>query len=727
MDTRLLALEALWKGPTAFVLDDGRSWEIEFTLDGQWLVQATDETPFQMTVFGADGSVSPLQDVHDAWVDLVMDTSSGYFATLPAGNDESWALWSAPEKRLLAQKGPSAPFVLWGAVVDSTLRRVVVVIRDGDEIRVETFSFDGEHKRLGALPFTTRRDDTGGFSTIAVLEPASGRRLFVLRDHAVYVFEVGDKELGSSKRLDHIEATVANHGIAIDPRGRFIAARHQDGLIRIWDLHGKASPIIIPEPPGVSSLGLARDGSLLEAKKFENNEVTTWVWSLEGEQPRLLRRNDLGINGAIAGWTLDPVERRLVSILNPDSKIRLWPLSAPEDAEPVVMQRGVGGARRVRIHPNGQWLASSFTNGLTVWPLSRRYPIVIDRYEDWKVEAAFGPRGEWLATTSVDSAGTVRLWQLEGDNLPAGRVLAELDTYAYGLAVSPHGKSLLVGSHSQGAQLLSLDGRPPRRLPGDETYAGSTAISQDGRLGAASSVQGSTGYIHIWNLETVETFSVIELSSGMGEAPAIRFAADHWLLAGSDFGLVRLDTETGERETIYDGRIAVLDVSGDGSLVIFTSPGEDATSGTLAPLGRAIVLDLETRAATTLEAHGDRVVAVALDPSGDFVVTGDLDGVIRVGPLDGREPHLLLGSPGEVFDLAVDPKGRWIASTGGNELRLWPMPDLSKPPLHTLPRDELIAKLKTLTNIRVVRDEESATGWKLTHDPFPGWETVPTW
>jgi hypothetical protein len=44
-----------------------------------------------------------------------------------------------------------------------------------------------------------------------------------------------------------------------------------------------------------------------------------------------------------------------------------------------------------------------------------------------------------------------------------------------------------------------------------------------------------------------------------------------------------------------------------------------------------------------------------------------------------------------------------------------------------LPREELIAKLKTLTNLRVVRDPDSATGWKLTHDPFPGWETVPTW
>ena len=41
--------------------------------------------------------------------------------------------------------------------------------------------------------------------------------------------------------------------------------------------------------------------------------------------------------------------------------------------------------------------------------------------------------------------------------------------------------------------------------------------------------------------------------------------------------------------------------------------------------------------------------------------------------------------------------------------------------------EELIAKLKTLTNLRVVRDEESSTGWKLTHDPFPGWETVPEW
>jgi len=39
----------------------------------------------------------------------------------------------------------------------------------------------------------------------------------------------------------------------------------------------------------------------------------------------------------------------------------------------------------------------------------------------------------------------------------------------------------------------------------------------------------------------------------------------------------------------------------------------------------------------------------------------------------------------------------------------------------------LIAKLKNLTNLRVVRDEEWSTGWTLTHVPFVGWENVPTW
>lgn len=36
-------------------------------------------------------------------------------------------------------------------------------------------------------------------------------------------------------------------------------------------------------------------------------------------------------------------------------------------------------------------------------------------------------------------------------------------------------------------------------------------------------------------------------------------------------------------------------------------------------------------------------------------------------------------------------------------------------------------RLRALTNLRVVRDPTSSTGWKIDIGPFPGWKDVPTW
>ena len=138
--------------------------------------------------------------------------------------------------------------------------------------------------------------------------------------------------------------------------------------------------------------------------------------------------------------------------------------------------------------------------------------------------------------------------------------------------------------------------------------------------------------------------------------------------------------------------------------------------------------DLASRKTREISSHGNRLESLALDARGTILVTGDREGVVRVGALTGEEPHLLYSHTGPVMSVAISPDGRWIAS--GSEdgtIRLWPMPDLSKPPLHTLPHDELLAKLKSLTNLRAVRDLASDTGWRIEIGPFPGWKDLPTW
>jgi hypothetical protein len=48
-------------------------------------------------------------------------------------------------------------------------------------------------------------------------------------------------------------------------------------------------------------------------------------------------------------------------------------------------------------------------------------------------------------------------------------------------------------------------------------------------------------------------------------------------------------------------------------------------------------------------------------------------------------------------------------------------------PIHALPQAELLAGLKSLTNLRAVRDPSSDTGWTIEVGPFPGWATAPEW
>jgi WD40 repeat protein len=191
----------------------------------------------------------------------------------------------------------------------------------------------------------------------------------------------------------------------------------------------------------------------------------------------------------------------------------------------------------------------------------------------------------------------------------------------------------------------------------------------------------------------------------------------------------RWDLDAGTSELLHPAPCGPMDASADGRRILVacnSAAGAEKANGVPSLTAELLVFDTSTGEHRRIESHGADIVSVAMSPSGDVIATGDSSGTVRVGRSDGREPHLLVGAGG-IGSAAFSPDGHWIASGQGNEIRLWPMPDVSKPPLHTLSRDALLAKLGSLTNLRVVEDPASATDYRLDIAPFPGWKDLPTW
>jgi len=470
------------------------------------------------------------------------------------------------------------------------------------------------------------------------------------------------------------------------------------------------------------------------------------LWSIGGKSTEPVR---VLSHGRFAGLEFSRSGRWLASADASSGRgnLRLFDLAAPRGASGLELRRSDEEfVLDFLFHPAGDWFVSGDTKGLGFWPLVHPYPWILGHDGGPVLNLAFSPDSSWLVTVTLDSvegegSGRVRAWPLEGQNNGEPRVLLEDHAGAFiaaGLDIDPSGEMVAVSNADGEVYVVPLWGGAPRELRGfaDNTVLGPVAFSPDGRHLAAVPCFGAPSemVIRIWDLDSGDGRVVGDVN--MGNHAHLEFVdEDHlqWIGNGVDF-----DQETGGTEKTFDledGSVEVLsndgselsrELSSNGGFMVTTH----LTGGTLdQPESEVRWKDLESGETRRISSHGASPNALAIDPTEQWLITGGYkDDVVRVGPVSGDQPHLLYGHEDGVTDIEVSPDGRWIASSSfDGTVRLWPMPDLSKPPLHILPHDELLSKLKSLTNLRVVRDEDSATGWKLTHGPFPGWETVPTW
>jgi len=677
-EVRHLALKALWRGPTEFRLPTASPYSLDFSPDGHWL--ATADPGGGGTLWPSDGGPPTFfEGSDDAWE--VRFSPRGDLVAASTKNRQELGLWSVPEGRFL--RSLALGDQSWTAYFDffSNGERIVtsteIEILKGERIGVDLRSWLVE----GGKPDLLARLES---PTVPVpgFDP-TGSRFAWADGHRVLVARLDDTtlHLTSATSVEHdqpIERQI------FDEQGRQLATADTAGTIRIWALESDPPELIwtANRKARQASFRFDASGSLLSGGNFAT------------------------------GGNL------------------LWDLGSSPSAEPQQLRSPGGFVHGMAFDPNSDWLATSAWTSVSLWPLARSFPQVLRGHDEGGISGVvFTPDGKRLVSTSGD--GSVRVWSLASFGEPS-RILHQFEgnfsSPSEGVTMAPDGSFVAVGNPLGLVKVLPFDGSDVRELVDFVFDATGKPI---GKLIRALAVDPQSRFVAYGAGSGVRVRDLLTgqsqiLDAGDGETiNHLQFTGngDLWVASGPKLRRWQLNLDpprvVAELDLSVPDATGVFldDLSPDGRLALL---GGDA--------GRLWIQDLDTSEARELSSHAERVGRAIFDPTGEIVVSSAELGVVRVGLVLGGDAHFLLGHQGEITALAVSPDGRWVASGATDKtIRLWPMPDLDKPPLHTLPHDELIAKLQSLTNLRAVRDPESSTGWKIEIGPFPGWEEVPTW
>jgi WD40 repeat protein len=507
--------------------------------------------------------------------------------------------------------------------------------------------------------------------------------------------------------------------IDIDSRGQSIGYFEGDRIYqRSLDASGIGPEKLIGMHEAVTDIRFRPDGNEI-ASSDHHGEIR--LWSLVPGLTNPVRV--IAGNGPGNRIWFDPTGRFLLA--PGGGGLLRWDLSVPE-SEPMAFRYQEEEPRAVTFDQEGRRMAVAGQSTIAFYPLIHSYPHIF-RGSKFGGHVRFLPGSKSL----VNGYEAIQMWSVFGEKETAPRTLWTSGPSIAGaesMDVDPLGKFVLIGTSGEGVHLISIGDGKDLRLksnPPFNDYQG-VALSNDGKFAAASRTGKDPG-IEIWDLRSGGS-RLLKQSIGLWFY-SLRFSSDvDSLFSGADGNLYQWNLKDDSHKVFHLGNhwVTSIAITKDGRYVAASSSSANNIFELAAATSELVLYDLKQGSSTSISSHGNRVWSVTFDPSDTKLLTGDLDGIVRVGPISGEDPQLLLGHGGGIGTVLVSPDGKWILSSDSKStLQLWPMPVDNA--LSDLPYDEMVNRLRDLTNVRAMADKNSPNGYHIQYGAFAGWNKTPNW